>query len=30
MPYRRNDRLLVDGVVVNNLPVSIAHNLGAD
>ena len=30
MPYRRNDRLLVDGVVVNNLPVSIAHDLGAD
>ena len=30
MPYRRNNRLLVDGVVVNNLPVSIAQDLGAD
>jgi NTE family protein len=29
-PYHRNGRLLVDGVVVNNLPVSVAQNLGAD
>ena len=29
-PYRRNGRLLVDGVVVNNLPVTVAQNLGAD
>ena len=29
-PYRRNGRLLVDGVVVNNLPVSVAQDLGAD
>ena len=30
VPYRRNGRLLVDGVVVNNMPVTIAQNLGAD
>lgn len=29
-PYRRNGRLLVDGVVVNNLPVTVAQNMGAD
>jgi NTE family protein len=29
-PYHRNGRLLVDGVVVNNLPVSVAQDLGAD
>lgn len=29
-PYRRNGRLLVDGVVANNLPVNIAQDLGAD
>jgi len=29
-PYRRNDRLLVDGVVVNNMPVRVARDLGAD
>jgi NTE family protein len=29
-PYRRNGRLLVDGVVVNNMPVTIAQDLGAD
>jgi NTE family protein len=29
-PYHRNGRLLVDGVVVNNLPVSVAQALGAD
>jgi NTE family protein len=29
-PYRRNGRLLGDGVVVNNLPVSVARELGAD
>jgi NTE family protein len=29
-PYHRNGRLLVDGVVVNNLPVTVAQNLGAD
>jgi NTE family protein len=29
-PYRRNNRLLVDGVVVNNMPVRVAHDLGAD
>lgn len=29
-PYRRNGRLLVDGVVVNNMPVQVAHDLGAD
>jgi NTE family protein len=29
-PYRRNGRLLVDGVVANNLPVSIARDMGAD
>ena len=29
-PYHRNGRLLVDGVVVNNMPVSVAQDLGAD
>ena len=29
-PYRRNGRLLVDGVVANNLPVNVAQDLGAD
>ncbi|MBW7881979.1 MAG: patatin-like phospholipase family protein [Caldilineaceae bacterium] len=29
-PYRRDGRLLVDGVVVNNLPVSVAREMGAD
>lgn len=29
-PYHRNGRLLVDGVVVNNMPVTVAQNLGAD
>lgn len=29
-PYHRAGRLLVDGVVVNNLPVSVAQDLGAD
>ena len=29
-PYRRNGRLLVDGVVANNMPVTVAQNLGAD
>ncbi|HHY56767.1 MAG TPA: patatin-like phospholipase family protein [Chloroflexi bacterium] len=29
-PYRRNGRLLVDGVVANNLPVSVARDMGAD
>lgn len=29
-PYHRNGRLLVDGVVVNNLPVTVAQNMGAD
>lgn len=29
-PYRRNGRLLGDGVVVNNLPVSVAREIGAD
>ena len=29
-PYRRNNRLLVDGVVVNNMPVRVAQDLGAD
>lgn len=29
-PYRRNGRLLVDGVVVNNLPVTVAQDMGAD
>lgn len=29
-PYRRNGRLLVDGVVANNLPVSVAREMGAD
>lgn len=29
-PYHRNGRLLVDGVVANNLPVTVAQNLGAD
>lgn len=29
-PYRRNGRLLGDGVVANNLPVSVARELGAD
>lgn len=29
-PYRRNGRLLVDGVVANNLPVSVARCMGAD
>ncbi len=29
-PYHRNKRLLVDGVVVNNLPVSVAQDMGAD
>ena len=29
-PYHRSGRLLVDGVVVNNLPVSVAQDLGAD
>ena len=29
-PYHRGGRLLVDGVVVNNLPVSVAQDLGAD
>lgn len=29
-PYRRNGRLLVDGVVVNNMPVTVAQNMGAD
>ena len=29
-PYHRNGRLLVDGVVVNNLPVTVAQTLGAD
>jgi NTE family protein len=29
-PYRRNGRLLVDGVVVNNMPVTIAQDMGAD
>ena len=29
-PYHRHGRLLVDGVVVNNLPVSVAQDLGAD
>ncbi len=28
--YRRNGRLLGDGVVVNNLPVSVAREIGAD
>ena len=29
-PYHRNGRLLVDGVVVNNLRVTVAQTLGAD
>lgn len=29
-PYRRNGRLLADGVVANNLPISVARELGAD
>ena len=29
-PYTRDGRLLVDGVVANNLPVTIAQDLGAD
>lgn len=29
-PYRRNNRLLVDGVVTNNMPVRVAQDLGAD
>ncbi|MDQ3248095.1 MAG: patatin-like phospholipase family protein [Chloroflexota bacterium] len=29
-PVRRNDRLLVDGGAVNNLPVSVVRQMGAD
>lgn len=29
-PVRRGDYLLVDGMVVNNLPVSVARDMGAD
>lgn len=29
-PFRRNGRVLVDGVVANNLPVNVARELGAD
>lgn len=29
-PYRRNGCLLIDGGAINNLPVSVAHQLGAD
>ena len=29
-PVTLNGRLLVDGGVANNLPVSVAHELGAD
>ena len=29
-PYHRNGRLLMDGVVTNNLPVSVARDLRAD
>ena len=29
-PVRRNGRLLVDGVVVNNLPISVVREMGAD
>ncbi len=29
-PYHLNDRLLVDGGVINNMPVNIAREMGAD
>jgi NTE family protein len=29
-PYRRKGRLLVDGVIVNNLPVTVLHEMGAE
>lgn len=29
-PYRRNGRMLVDGVIVNNLPVTVLREMGAE
>ena len=29
-PFRRGGRLLIDGVVVNNLPISVVRDMGAD